>query len=354
MKKITFLIYLISLLGYSQTPPPPELITDANFQVAISSCLLTNPVDGMCTSSQYGAMPDWDVSFVSDMSSAFLNKGSFNADISSWDVSGVTNMSQMFENATSFNQHIGDWDVSSVTNMGDMFQSATSFSTENYDNLLIGWATKTLQPNVVFDAPLTSYCNGETTRTSIINTYGWTITDGGLDCSSVVNCLTVEDSNGFSGDTTDINIILESTEIIQDFQFDITFPDGFVFNPSDITNTGLPQNFQVSSSNVGGNSFRVIGFSLSNETIASGTTSILTFPTFINEGTLEGDYPIPVTNVILSDVNNVNIASLCSIDGIITVYSHLMGDANGDDIVNILDILGCIDYIFGNPPYILF
>ena len=37
-------------------------ITDANFQTAINTCLNTNPVDGMCSDSEYGAMPDWDVS----------------------------------------------------------------------------------------------------------------------------------------------------------------------------------------------------------------------------------------------------------------------------------------------------
>jgi len=76
--------------------------------------------------------------------------------------------------------------VSSVTDMSRMFGYTTSFSTENYDNLLIGWASLTsLQPNVIFDAPSTSYCNGETARDYIINTYGWTITDAGLDCSSL-------------------------------------------------------------------------------------------------------------------------------------------------------------------------
>ena len=66
-----------------------------------------------------------------------------------------------------------------VTNIYRMFRSATSFSTENYDNLLTGGATKTLQPNVLFEAPSTSYCNGETARASILNTYDLTITDAG-------------------------------------------------------------------------------------------------------------------------------------------------------------------------------
>ena len=308
---------------------------------------------------------NWDVSSVIYMSGMFkgLLNGpegsgygsvtSFNQPIGNWDVSNVKNMVGMFA-ASLFNQDLSDWDVSSVTSMSGMFYNYwhdTSFSTTNYDALLLGWASLgILQPNVAFNAGVSSYCNGETARDYIINTYGWTITDGGLDCSSIVNCLTVEDANAFIEVTNDIGLILENDHIIKGFQFDITFPEGFVFDPNDIANTGLPQDFQVSCANVGGNSYRVIGFSLSNETIVSGTASILTFPTFINEEVLEGDYPIPVTGLILSDVNNEDVASLCSTDGIITVYSHPMGDANGDDTVNILDILGTIDYIFGNPP----
>ena len=52
----------------------------------------------------------------------------------------------------------------------------TAFSTENYDNLLIGWATKTLQPNIAFTYS-SANCKGEVAREDIINTYGWIITD---------------------------------------------------------------------------------------------------------------------------------------------------------------------------------
>jgi len=123
MKKITFLLVFISIVGYAQTP-----ITDANFRNAINTCLNTNPVDGMCSDSEYGVMPDWDVSIVTSMKFAFSNNNDFNGDISSWDVSSVTDMGGMFNGASSFNGNIGSWNVSSVTNMGYMFNSASSFN----------------------------------------------------------------------------------------------------------------------------------------------------------------------------------------------------------------------------------
>ena len=123
MKKLFYLFLLISLFGYSQTQ-----ITNDNFQEAINTCLTTNPVDGMCSDSEYGAMPDWDVSQVTDMSDAFKNKLYFNGDISSWNVSSVTDMRAMFNYADAFNQDIGDWDVSKVTSVDGMFSGALYFN----------------------------------------------------------------------------------------------------------------------------------------------------------------------------------------------------------------------------------
>ena len=123
MKKITFLLVFISIFGYAQTP-----ITDANFQTAINNCLFTNPVDGMCSDSEYGAMPTWDVSNVTSMREAFKSKSDFNGNIVSWDVSNVTDMYGMFYSAQSFNQDISSWDVSSVNTMERMIYRANSFN----------------------------------------------------------------------------------------------------------------------------------------------------------------------------------------------------------------------------------
>jgi surface protein len=122
MNRLPYLFLFLASVGFAQTP-----ITDANFNEAITICLSTNPVDGLCYDSEFGAMPDWDVSQVTNMFQAFYNRQSFNANISSWDVSNVGNMSGIFYNAISFNQDIGNWDVTNVTNMYRMFSGASSF-----------------------------------------------------------------------------------------------------------------------------------------------------------------------------------------------------------------------------------
>ena len=119
MRKITFLLVFISMYGYAQNP-----ITDANIQTAVDLWVS----DPSAATTSYGSISDWDVSQVTDMSSLFKDKTTFNDDISSWDVSSVTDMSWMFLSASAFNQDIGDWDVSSVTDMYLMFKNATPFN----------------------------------------------------------------------------------------------------------------------------------------------------------------------------------------------------------------------------------
>ncbi|KUG25951.1 chitinase [hydrocarbon metagenome] len=147
----------------------------------------------------------WEVSNVTSMRDMFHGATSFNQDIGSWNVGSVTNMLGMFEGATAFNNDIGSWDVSSVTDMWSMFWSASAFnqdisnwdvsgveymngmftnvtlSTDNYSTLLLGWSGLTLQNGVIFNGGNSQYYQGEVAnaRQSIIDNFGWTITDGG-------------------------------------------------------------------------------------------------------------------------------------------------------------------------------
>ena len=96
---------------------PVIALTDANFQDAVN---LWFTAESNATST-YGHISDWNVSQVTDMSEAFRDRSSFDANITAWDVSNATSMDHMFANASSFNQPIGNWEVSAVTNMNYLF-----------------------------------------------------------------------------------------------------------------------------------------------------------------------------------------------------------------------------------------
>ena len=165
---------------------------------------------------------NWDVSNITNMESMFREASSFNKDISIWNVSQVTDMADMFNGVTSFNQNLSTWNVANVIYMDSMFQGASSFnsdistwdisnleygdnmfegvtlSTENYDALLIGWATDSspltddgiddIPTNIDFHGGFSTYCAGETARNTLTSaSYNWRIIDGGISCSVLVS-----------------------------------------------------------------------------------------------------------------------------------------------------------------------
>jgi surface protein len=124
----------------------------------------------------------WDTSSVVNMSRLFINATSFNQDIGSWNTSNVTNMGGMFRTALAFDQDISSWDINQVSNFGSSFMASVTLSTANYDLLLIGWEAQVPISGLSVNFGGSQYTAGgaaEAARTSLINTYGWTITDGG-------------------------------------------------------------------------------------------------------------------------------------------------------------------------------
>ncbi len=128
----------------------------------------------------------WDTSSVTDMSSMFYDTTAFNQDIGSWDTSNVINMVQMLRNATAFDQDISGWDFTSLTSTGlSGFMTDCTLSTSNYDALLVSWASQAsnMPSNMsqvnMGSSTYTANSAAATARSTLVNTYGWTITDGG-------------------------------------------------------------------------------------------------------------------------------------------------------------------------------
>jgi len=132
--------------------------------------------------SASSANPDtlnWDVSSVINMQFMFYFASSANPNTTNWDVSSVTNMRRMFFSASSANPNTSNWDVSSVTDMDRMFYN-TNLSVENLTACYENWSQLNLQQNVAFSAGNTKYnASGQAGRDILVNTYNWTITDGG-------------------------------------------------------------------------------------------------------------------------------------------------------------------------------
>ena len=140
----------------SQVTNMTAMFTNANsFDQSINSwvtSLVTN-MNAMFTGATAFNQPlnSWNTSQVTDMGGMFSNANAFNQPLNSWNTSQVTDMGGMFSGASLFNQDIGGWDVSLVTIMIEMLDNC-GLSVTNYDLLLNGWASQTVNPDIELGA----------------------------------------------------------------------------------------------------------------------------------------------------------------------------------------------------------
>ena len=100
MKQISIIITIFSIFLTPVFAFQPQ--TKAELQTAVD-LWVSNESQAI---SAYGEINTWDVSLITDMSSLFYNKPTFNEDLHNWDVSNVTDMRFMFQLAFDFNGNL--------------------------------------------------------------------------------------------------------------------------------------------------------------------------------------------------------------------------------------------------------
>ena len=156
----------------------------------VSNCgqlnLNTNLAFQGCSNMTWTASDAPTISSTS-LSGTFRECTAFNGNINNCDVSGVENFFAFLYLANSFTGALDNWDIGSATVMGFFLSAANestpSITTVNYDALLVSWEGQAPNEdlgNVHFGgSEFTLGSAAATARASLINTYGWTITDGG-------------------------------------------------------------------------------------------------------------------------------------------------------------------------------
>jgi surface protein len=169
------------------------------------------------------ANPDvsnWITTSIDNLSYMFNSTSSANPDVSNWDVSNVIDMRRMFQNATVANPNMRNWDVSSVTDMSTMLPNS-NLSVENLTACYENWSQLTLKQNVEFGAGTTKYnTSGQAGRDILVNTYNWTITDGGLVSPFIIEVDTANtgvsnsDQFQFTGAEGDYDVVAKQNDIV--------------------------------------------------------------------------------------------------------------------------------------------
>ena len=174
----------------------------------VSSVKFASDMFAACTSFN-SDLSGWDVSNVTSATSMFQGCTAFNADLSGWNVSKVMSFEGMFGDCTSFNADLSAWNVASATNLRDMFKNCTAFNCplgnwmptniisgdgmftgsgltpENWDHLLIGWASLAdmadVNANVKIGATSVKHtARSEEAINALKTKKNWQITDAGL------------------------------------------------------------------------------------------------------------------------------------------------------------------------------
>jgi surface protein len=174
---------------------------------------LTPPATGIFNNSGSTSINNWTTSLATTTRNMFAGQMLFNQNIGSWNVSNVTDMAYMFQ-SPNFNNGgsptINNWNVSKVTNMSRMFQASgskfdqplnnwnvslvtdfinfmdessfpNSYSVANYTDLLIGWASRPVRPNISIRFSNNKYTSAASASRAILTSApnNWTIADGG-------------------------------------------------------------------------------------------------------------------------------------------------------------------------------
>jgi len=174
----------------------------------VRSVKFTSDMFAACTSFN-SDLSGWDVSNVMSATSMFQGCTAFNADLSGWNVGKVMSFESMFQGCTAFNADLSAWNVASATNFRSMFKNCTAFNCplgnwmptniisgegmfagsgltpENWDHLLIGWATLAdaadVSANIKLDAPGVKHtARSEEAINALKTKKNWQITDAGL------------------------------------------------------------------------------------------------------------------------------------------------------------------------------
>ena len=165
----------------------------------------------------YGEINCWDVSNVTDMSRLFINRNTFDDDISNWEVSQVTTMQLMFYDANLFNQNLNGWNTGNVGNMTSMFNRATIFNLHisSWDVSSVTSTRRAFNQAVKFNQDLSAWDVSSVTNMEEMFRFALEFDNGGvaLDWSVGTGTSLVSDMEWMFGGATAFNQDVSSWDV---------------------------------------------------------------------------------------------------------------------------------------------
>ena len=132
-----------------------------------------------CDNSLITATDSPNLSVCDNLGNMFLGSSLANPNLANWNFINIVDASRMMEGTPSTGEGVSNWDVSNMINMNRIFTNS-NLSVNELTACYENWSQLNLQQNVRFSGGTTKYnSSGQAGRDILVNTYNWSITDGG-------------------------------------------------------------------------------------------------------------------------------------------------------------------------------
>ena len=164
------------------------------------------------------------------------------------------------------------------------------------------------------------------------------------------NYLHFETVTASTGEAWTSEIRRVSEEPIKGMQFDVTWPEGVAFDMDAMALSPEWGAFQLSVSALGDNTYRVLVFNFAGATVPEGDVGVAQVSGTMSVDVAVGAHAVVLSEVILSNGDNVNVAEDPLEEGSIVVTSAgCPADLNADgavgsaDLLLLLPLFGCTE-----------
>ena len=179
------------------------------------------------------------------------------------------------------------------------------------------------------------------------------------DASAIDNVIYMEPIEATKGREATVSLRMKNTASIRGFQFDMQLPlgvtvkkdgnDRFVCSLNDKRlPSGSAHTLTVSEQQDG--AIRFLCGSQYDETFTGTDGEILTVRLCLDEHMLDGQYPIVLKDVKLTETNINNYYETATVQTAMTVIAYTPGDISGDGEIDVSDYIGVANYIMGDTP----
>ena len=163
------------------------------------------------------------------------------------------------------------------------------------------------------------------------------------------------DLSAYLGVSTEMEINLENWDPFTAYQFDIVLPEGITLEKYTGGNSikftrgkRNTSNHNISVTDRGNNTYRVIGVSTKNNVISGNDGALLTVYLIANENMGKKTTQAKIENVTMTTPEEKEV-KFDPTTVAITTKTLLLGDSNDDNNVNVTDLVATVNYILGRP-----